>query len=189
MEKARYNFCSGSIVNICRLFKDSNLLWLRFKYAWKYGGLRIVTVFAIFAVIAVCVLSMAKLRQDKLWPDEDLVIGFSEHNGSGPISVSSVGKTTWTKSYDVEFAPGEELLIVAEAHQAGKPVQPLGRKIVTGSTDSQRLTVGFTRTYEDEATTIVRHRAKVRLAKHVFEIPEFAVSTERYLQSEVLNWF
>ena len=145
--------------------------------------------FAILAVIAFYVLLMVQVGRNKLWPDENLLIRFTQHNGGEPIRVSNGSKTTWTKSYDVEFAPGEELLVVAELHQVGKPTRPLGQKILTGSTDPQRLTVSFTRTYKNEAKTIVGHSAKVRLGEQIFEIPQFTVGTKNYPNGEVLSWF
>jgi hypothetical protein len=167
------------------------LIWLkRLEEKMKrYGTAYIVTRFATFIVLAYCFLLLTKVGQDKLGPDKDLLIKFSEHNGSGPISVSSGSKTTWTKSYDVEFAPGEELLIVAELHNVGEPMQPLGQQAFTGSTDPRRLTITFARTYEDAAKTIIGHSAKVQLAELVFEIPEFTIDAKHSLNGEVMNWF
>lgn len=188
-QRLRNNFLSRAILSHWRLFKDADLLCIRLKYARRYRGLRIVAVFAILAVMAFCVLLMAKVHQDKLWPDENLLIRFSEYNGSGPISVSNAGKTTWTKSYNVQFAPGAKLVVVAELHHVDKPVRPLGRKIFTGSTDPQRFAVSFTRAYKDKAKTIVGHSTKVQLSEQALEIPEFTVGTDRYLEGEVLRWF
>ncbi|MHC4573032.1 MAG: hypothetical protein ACYS76_02680 [Planctomycetota bacterium] len=189
MEAKRDHFFSGAILSLCQLFEDSDLPWIRLKYSGRYRRLRIFTVFAIFALTAFCVLLTARVRRDRLWPDENLLLGFSEHNGSGPISVSDGCKITWTKSYDVEFAPEEELLVVAELYEVGKPMRPLGQKILTGSTDPQRFTVTFTRTYKDETKTIVGHSTKIQSGEQVFEIPEFTVSTKWHLNGEVLSWF
>jgi hypothetical protein len=189
MEKERKNFFFVASLGLWRLFKNFDLLWIRFKYAPRYRWLRIFMILAVFIVVAVSVLLIVGPWPDKLWPDENLLVRFSEHNGSGPISVRDGSKATWTKSYDVEFAPDEELLVVAELHQVGKPTRPLGRKILTGYTDPQRCTVSFTRAYKDDAKTIIGHSAKVQLGQQVFEIPEFTVAAKRYLNGEVLNWF
>jgi hypothetical protein len=143
----------------------------------------------ICGFMVVCVLLTKKRGQHKLWPDDNLLVRFSEHNASGPISVSNGRQTRWTKSYDVQFAPGEGLLIVAELHQPDKPVRPLHREILTGSTDVHRLTLSFTRTYKDEAGTTVGHSAKVQLGQQIFEIPQFTVAANCHLNGEALSWF
>jgi hypothetical protein len=89
----------------------------------------------------------------------------------------------------VEFAPGEGLLVIAELHQAGKPMRPLGQKTFTHSTESRRLTISLTRSYEDDTKTFIGHSVKVQLGEQVFEIPQFEVSAKGYHNGEVLNWF
>ncbi|MHC4574300.1 MAG: hypothetical protein ACYS76_09250 [Planctomycetota bacterium] len=189
MARQRDDLFSGVVPMPWRLFKDADLPWIRLKYAPRYRGLRILMIIAIFVAMASCVLLVAKGRQDKPWPDKNLLIRFSTGSGSGPIAVSTVGKTTWTKSYDVEFAPGEELLAVAELHQPGHPVQPLGQKTFTGSTDPRRLTISFTRNYKDDARTVIGYSVKVHLGEQVFEIPQFRIGAKGHLNGEVLNWF
>ena len=181
-------FCSVIPAHLW-LFKDAGLLWIRLKYAPRYRWLRILLIVAILAATGLSVLLMVKGRQDSPWPDKNLLIRFSTVSGSGPITVSSGGKTTWTKSYYVAFAPGEELFVVAELHQPGNPVQPLGQRTFTGSTNPRRLTIIFTRRYKDDARTVIGHSVNVQLGEQVFEIPQFRIGSKSLLNGEVLNWF
>jgi hypothetical protein len=91
--------------------------------------------------------------------------------------------------YDAEFALREELLVVAELYQWEKPMRPLGQMVFPGSTDLQELKVRFSRVYENEAKTIVSHRASVRLSAGVFEIPRFTVHRQGYSADESVGWY
>jgi hypothetical protein len=149
----------------------------------------VIFLFIVIAVVSVCVLLVAKVGSGESWPDKNLLIRVTERCKQGPKVIRSGGRTTWEMFYYAEFAPREELLVVAELYQWEKPMRPLGQMIFPGSTDLQELKVRFSRVYENEVKTIVSHTASVRLGAGVLEIPRFTVYKQRYSTDESMGWY
>jgi len=145
----------------------------------KSAKLGIVGLLAV-VIAAVFLLPMAKSEL----ADRDLLIKFSDCL-PGPVKTVGPGdKATWSTSYNVTFTEGEELFVVAELYQAGKPMRVLGRKVFRGSTDLERLSVHLTRAYGNEAKTVLMHSAKVQLGGQILDIPEFTVEADRFHYGE-----
>ena len=117
-----------------------------------------------------------------------LLIKFTELQEGVDEKVSVDDTTIWSKSYEVEFARGEDMLVAAEVYQAGKPMRILGRKIFAGSDKPENLTLTFVRNYEDVAKTSITYNIKFQLGRQVFRIPEFPVYTTRYFSGDLWDW-
>ena len=106
-----------------------------------------------------------------------------------PEKISVGDMTKWSKSYEVEFAPGENMLVAAEVYQAGKPMRILGRKIFAHSNKPEKLTLTFVRNYKNVARTSITYNIKFQLGRQVFKIPEFPIYTVRYFPGEAWRWY
>jgi hypothetical protein len=149
----------------------------------------VIFLFIVIAVISVCVLLVTRVGSGKSWPDKNLLIRLTERCKGGRKIIRGGERTTWEMLYDAEFAPCEELLVVAELYQWEKPMRPLGQMIFPGSNELQELKVCFSRVYENEAKTIVSHRASVRVGAQFLEIPRFTVYKQRYSADESMGWY
>ena len=87
----------------------------------------------------------------------------------------------WVKNYDVEFAHGEELLVFAELYEVEKPMRRLGQKIFTGSATPERLSVKLFPVYKNDAKNIIAYTAVVKLGEQILEIPEFTITSLKWL--------
>lgn len=135
----------------------------------------------VIGITATILIPMAKSE----WSDENLLIRFGDCRPPGPIKkIGPGGEATWSTSCNVEFKEGEDLLVVAELYQAGKPMRVLGRKIFQGPAVPDKLSVHLTRVYENEAKTVLVHSAKVQLGDQILDIPEFTVKADRFYYGE-----
>jgi len=154
----------------------------------KTAKLGIIGLLAIIIAGAV-LLPMAKARNEDRFSDKDLLIKFTEIPEEAAKKVSVDDTTIWSKSYDVEFAPGQDMLVAAEVYQAGKPMRILGRCILEGSQKPEKFTVTFVRTYQDVAKRSVTHNIQFKLGHQVFKIPEFPMHTPLYFSTEAWDWY
>jgi len=151
----------------------------------KTAKLGIVGVLAVI-IIGAILLPMAKAKNEDKFSDKDLLIKFTELP-EGEAKKVSIGDTTiWSKSYEVEFAPGQDLLVAVEMYRAGQPMRIIGRNIFEGSDKPEKFTVMFDRTYQDAAKKAVTHNIQFKLGDQVFKIP---VNTPRYLSTQWWDWY
>ncbi len=151
----------------------------------KSARLGLISILAIIVAGAV-LLPMAKAKNEGGFSDKDLLIMFTELPEGEAKKVSVGDKTTWSKDYEVEFAPGEDLLVVVEMYQAGQPMRIIGRNIFEGSQKPGKFTVTFDRAYQDAAKSSVTHNIKFQLGDQAFTIP---VHTPRYLSTQWWDWY
>jgi len=151
----------------------------------KSARLGIVSVLSILITAAI-LLPMARAKNEDRFSDKDLLIKFTELPEGEAKKVSVDDTTTWSKGYEVEFAPGEDLLVVVEMYQAGKPMQIIGRNVFEGSERPEKFTVTFDRAYQDAAKRSVTHNIQFKLGEQVFKIP---VHTPRYLSTQWWDWY
>ncbi len=125
-----------------------------------------------------------KLVQSEFERDTGYLVKFTKREQDGFRRTSVNGKSAWHWAYDVEFAPHEELVVIAELYRAGQPMRHLGHKVFHGTPEIQTLKGAFTKTYQNEAKTLVAHTGRVELAGQVFEIPELTLDTKRHFPGD-----
>ncbi|MDH4238027.1 MAG: DUF1573 domain-containing protein, partial [Phycisphaerae bacterium] len=151
----------------------------------KTAKLGIVGVLAVVIAGAI-LLPMARAKNEGGFSDKDLLIKFAEIPEGSAKKVSVDDTTIWSKSYEVEFAPGQDLLVVVEMYQAGQPMRIPGRCIFEGSQKPEKFTITFDRAYQDAAKRSVTHNIQFKLGDQVFKIP---VHTPRYLSTQWWDWY
>ncbi|MGB2807885.1 MAG: M56 family metallopeptidase, partial [Sedimentisphaerales bacterium] len=154
----------------------------------KTARLGIVGVLVVIIAGAI-LLPMARARNEDKFFDKDLLIKFTELPEGAAKKVSVDDTTIWSKSYEVEFAPGQDLLVAVEMYQAGKPMWIPGQCIFKGSQKPGKFTVTFVRTYQDIAKKYVTHNIKFQLGNQVFKIPELPMHTPLYFSTEAWDWY
>ncbi len=120
------------------------------------------------------------------WWGPDYRVEFTSLTDARSAMKSVGNKRVLSKQYNVKFAKGEDLFIVAELYQTGKPMRPLGYKILRGSEKPQDLAVEFTREFEDEARKIANCGLNLQCGNQVLSIPRFVVETDRFYPGT--NW-
>ena len=151
----------------------------------KSARLGIIGLLVVIIAGAI-LLPMAKAKNEDRFSEKDLLIKFAELPEGEAKKVSVDDTTIWSKSYEVEFAPGQDLLVAAEMYQAGKPMRIIGRNIFEGSEKPEKFTVTFDRTYQDAAKRSVTHNIQFKLGDQIFKIP---VHTPRYLSTQWWDWY